>query len=162
MPGAAIPGLSFPPPGDSIKPSLQLVHFCHRGLVHSDQCAGAKFTNNGETSIARRNTWKEFEYMYLTIYSTNLMFEKIARSVFFSSFCLHVDTGIYSSMLRCWLFVMFGGQLICTSLSLLFLVFPHVCVVVLFGKLFGSKSHQIAISYAFLAVAKEDRKRGGG
>jgi hypothetical protein len=72
--------------------------------------------------------------------------------------------GIYSSMLRCWLFVMFGGQLICTSLSLLFLVFPHVYGVVLFGKLFGSKSHQIVISYAFLAVAKEDRKRrrGGG
>jgi len=69
--------------------------------------------------------------------------------------------GIYSSMLRCWLFVMFGGQLICTSLSLLFLVFPHVYVV-LFGKLFGSKSHQIVISYyAFLAFAKEDRKRRG-
>jgi hypothetical protein len=56
---------------------------------------------------------------------------------------------------------MFGGQLICTSLSLLFLVFPHVYFV-LFGKLFGSKSHQIVISYAFLAVAKEDRKRRGG
>jgi hypothetical protein len=138
VPGAAIPGLSFPPPGDSIKLSLQLVHFCHRGLVHSNQCAGAKFTNDGETNIARRNTWKEFEYMYLTIYSANLMFETIVRSVFFSIFCLHVDIGIYSSMLRCWLFVMFGGQLICTSLSLLFLVFSHVYIVVLFGKLFGS------------------------
>ncbi len=56
---------------------------------------------------------------------------------------------------------LFGGQLICTSLSLLFLVFPHVYIVVLFGKLFGSKSHQIVISHAFLAVAKEDRKRRG-